>query len=175
MYLDTIKHAKFVDWQYTSYFTKAYGDISLHTCIEHLVKNGIVPFLIKNGYNLILNTHEFTNGIATILYYLDCNPAYIVKLPPDYFDTEFYEYYTIYGEWDIFWKAWDEDLNEFLKYTHTSNCNQLQDYIYSCINFETSPKYIEYTKENEEEEENDSETKKKYIDPYLLDTYGDRY
>jgi hypothetical protein len=175
-YITNTFENKFYIWQQNIIFTKKYSDITINQCIFHLINEGILPFLSNNGYTIIRSKNDFMNGIATILFNLYINKFYLAKLPFDYFNDEFYNYYNFYTDWDTFWKVWNGNLNDFLQFDNTSYCYQLQDYIYSSLDFEKSYKYKEYIEANQDLDDDDYNKKKKEdIDPYLLENYHHKF
>ena len=174
-YTNIILNNRFSEWQQFMIYTKQYGDISIYQCISLLINEGIIPFLTKNGYNLARSKEDFTNGIATILFYLYYDKYYYSKITLDDFDDEFYEYFIEYTDWNILWKTWDHHLDDFLQYNTSSNCIQLQDYIYGSLDFDTSPTYLQYIEDNYEPEEELPKKKKEEIDPYLLENYHHKF
>ena len=175
-YNKLVLNNKFLEWQNNTIFTKKYGNITIKQCIHYFANEGILVFLLKNGYTISRTKDDFLNGIATILYKLYINNLYFIKLPLDFFNDEFYDYFNFYTDWAMLWKVWNDDLNDFLQYNNTSNCQQLQDYIYSSLDFDKSPKYTQYIEENFESENDDNTKKKKEdIDPYLLENYHHKF
>jgi len=167
---------KFLIWQNNLIYTKKYGYITIKQCIYFFANEGILIYLFKNGYTLARSKDDFLNGIATILFKLYINKLYFIKLPSDCFNDEFYDYFTSYTDWDVFWKVWNNNLDDFLQYNNTSNCQQLQDYIYSSLDFDKSPQYTLYIEENFKSDDNDNIIKKKEdIDPYLLENYHHKF
>jgi len=164
-----IKQNRFLDWQKQLIHTNNFGDITNNELISLFVNDGLLPFILKNGYTLCRNSVDFTNCIATILFELYSDRYYNVKLSSYMFDDEFYNYFNYNTDWDIFWKTWNNYLDNYLSYNTNTLCVQIQDFIFSSLDFEKSPKYIEYIEENYDFDA--PENNKKDIDPYMLENY----
>lgn len=164
-----LKYA-FKDWQYNEIYTKEFGYITINDCIRMFVTEGMIPFITIHGYKFYYNKEHLENTIASALYYYTDNYNYIISLSKNIsFNDEYYYHFeeVINDEkWDDFWGYWNKRFNNLFFYLEGGFCIQLQHLIYASLDIGNSLAHIKYMEENIDSEE---DTKKKDIDPYILE------
>jgi len=77
--------------------------------ITELVKNGLFPFLKKNGYSVACNEHRMAECIARYLYFGTISHE---ALNNDYRIQDYDHYYFVLDEdaWEDFWSVWSRRL-----------------------------------------------------------------
>ena len=75
-----------------------------HLILE-LARDGIVPFLKKNGYELGCSEHRLAECIARSLYFGKTSHE---PLNYDYREEDYYHYYYVLDadKWNMFWSKW---------------------------------------------------------------------
>lgn len=171
----------FTTWQKLYIESLKYGPITINQAIHTLIKDGIIGFLVRFGYVLDISNYDFGDIIATVMYRMEYNKQYIVPTRKNVnFNDEFYQDFqeTISEEdWNSFWIGWNNDLDNLFDYKNDGRLVlQLQDVIWMFIDFEKSPKIVQYIKQKEDELKAIKEQEKlNKIDPYILDQINNRF
>lgn len=160
---DTLKY-RFSEWQKREIYTDHFGDISKHYLIQLFVDNGIMPFLRRYKYDLLINMPTLKDTIASLLFHLERDRYYIFPLLNDKsFNDEYYYHFEHMLDWNSFWLKWNKSTNNYFRdYTM-----EIQTVLWDFINMKTSEPCIKIyndTKESEDEAKDDI-----HIDPYIAD------
>jgi hypothetical protein len=161
-------NCRFLEWQKEQIFSYKYGYISRKSAIHLFVKEGFIPFIIKNGYLFSHNSETIGNTIASMLFYFSNNKFYNFYIPDNNYYNENWEHFNYlisYDMWNDLLEYWNNMFDGLLFCERAGIFGDLSVLAYQYLNLEKSPKYLEYIEENY----TDTDEIKKEIDPYILD------
>lgn len=154
-----------------------------------IAKRYLIPKLEKNGY-LIAGSHtQFINSILNYIYRFEYNYQFNNDIIPTYvgpngrkmpYTNEDIDYFITYKFPENFWKIMKQEF-EIPYYADNSEFAyrlwmDLPYFIFGCINVKESIATLELQERLMcEDEEEQTDTRKKDIDPYLLDYGGYKY
>jgi hypothetical protein len=166
--LDNIRYElEFSDWQKMCHYTKKYDNISIHTLLRIFINDGLISFIMDNGYHLFVNKSKMGDLISSYLFYDKNNIRY--NFPNNNSYDESYNDYKFFLKWRNFWKYWNHNTDNFFEDYEEF----IEDLVWHLIDLEKSSAYLDNLEESESEDEQIKKEKK--IDPYILDQMNKIY
>ena len=165
----------FSGWQNEIIFSSKYGYMKRLTAIRMFIKEGIIPFILKNGYIFSNNVEYIEDTIASMIFYYNLNKfnSYFDFDLNNKYDKHYdhYSYIITTDMWNNFFKYWSNTFDDnFLLYNESSLTAEIILLVWQLLNLSKSHAYIKYIEEESEDlNENEYTKKMKSIDPYILD------